>query len=210
VFAESIPEDEQVDTAEGSVELGNGSVVGLAPGESIETVNAGRPNPAFDGFVRSICVPLGAALEVPYELLLKHFTSSYTAARASFVEFWKAIRTRRAWLAQSFCQPIYEEWLAEAVAVGRVTAPGFFSDPAVRAAWSGAAWHGPAQGQINERVEAGAAFDRVSFGFSTMAQETAELTGRSWDQVNRERSRELAKQVQPTSVSGGAAGGEIP
>ncbi len=196
----SIPEEERVDStaSPATIELGNGSVIGLAPGESAEAVNPGRPNTAFDGFVRSICVPIGAALELPYELLLKHFTSSYTAARASFVEFWKAIRTRRAWMASGFCQPIYEEWLAEAVARGRVSCPGFFEDLAVRAAWSGAEWYGPAQGQINERVEAGAAHDRVEYGFSTMAQETAELTGRSWEQVNRARARELAKQVQPT------------
>lgn len=196
-LGQGVPTADMIDSAAGSVELGNGSVVGLAPGESVETVNPGRPNTAFDGFVRSICVPIGAALELPYELLLKHFTSSYTAARASFVEFWKAIKTRRSWLASGFCQPIYEEWLAEAVAMGRISAPGFFEDLAVRAAWSGAAWHGPAQGQINEKVEAGAAHDRVAFGFSTMAQETAELTGRSWDQVNRARLREIAKQAQP-------------
>jgi len=141
-------------------------------------------------------VPIGAALELPYELLLKHFTSSYTAARAAFVEFWKAIRTRRSWLVSGFCQPIYEEWLAEAVAMGRISAPGFFEDLAVRAAWSGSEWNGPAQGQINEKVEAGAANDRVQFGFSTATRETAELTGGNWAQIQRVRRRELAQQAQ--------------
>lgn len=203
-LGQSIPAEDQVDTAEGALELGNGSVVGLGPGESIETVNPSRPNTAFDGFVRSICVPIGAALEIPYEILLQHFTSSYTAARASFVEFWKAVRTRRAWLAASFCQPVYEEWLAEAVAKGRVSAPGFFEDLAIRAAWSAAEWNGPAQGQINEKVEAGAANDRVQFGFSTATRETAELTGGNWDQIQRARRRELAKQAQqqPTQQPG--------
>lgn len=195
-IGQGIPEEERVDTATDALELGNGSVLGLGPGESIETVNPSRPNTAFDGFVRSICVPIGAALEIPYEILLQHFTSSYTAARASFVEFWKAVRTRRAWLAASFCQPIYEEWLAEAVAKGRVSAPGFFEDLAIRAAWSAAEWNGPAQGQINEKVEAGAANDRVQFGFSTATRETAELTGGNWDQIQRARRRELAKQAQ--------------
>lgn len=195
-LGQSIDPDERVDTADlNSVELGNGAVVGLAPGESVNAVNPGRPNPAFDQFVRAICVPIGSALGIPYELLLKHFTSSYTAARAAFLEFWKTVKTRRAWLAAGFCQPIYDEWLAEAVARGRVSCPGFFDDLAVRAAWSSAEWHGPAQGQINEKVEAAAANDRVQFGFSTMTQETAGLTGGNWDQVNRARRREMAKQV---------------
>lgn len=197
-LGQGIPEDDRVDDADAaSIELGNGSVVGLAPGESIESVAPSRPNTAFDGFVMSVCVQIGAALEIPVELLHKRFTTSYTAARAAFVEFWKAIKTRRAWLAESFCRPVYEEWLAEAVASDRVTAPGFFEDLAVRAAWCGAQWHGPAQGQINEKVEAGAANDRVQFGFSTQTRETAELTGQSWDQVNRARRRELAKAAPP-------------
>lgn len=195
-LGQGVPTTDLVDSANASLELGNGSVVGLAPGESIDTVSPGRPNTAFDGFVRAVCVPIGAALELPYELLLKHFTSSYTAARAAFVEFWKAIRTRRSWLVSGFCQPIYEEWLAEAVAMGRISAPGFFEDLAVRAAWSGSEWNGPAQGQINEKVEAGAANDRVQFGFSTATRETAELTGGNWAQIQRVRRRELAQQAQ--------------
>ena len=199
-----IDAEEQVDAADTtSVELGNGSIVGLAPGEKVEPVNPARPNAGFEGFVLAICTQIGAALEVPVEILTKHFTTSYTAARAAFVEFWKAIRTRRAWFAARFCQPIYEEWLAEAVARGRLVARGFFEDLAIRAAWSNAEWYGPAQGQINEKVEAGAAAGRVAAGFSTMTRETAELTGQSWERVNAARARELAKTAQPAAPTGG-------
>jgi len=200
----NILDDEKISPSNdlAGVELGNGAVVGLMPGQKVETVNPQRPNTAFDGFVRAICVPMGAALEIPYEILLQHFTSSYTAARASFLEFWKAVKTWRAWMASMFCQPVYEEWLAEAVARGRIAAPGFFEDLAIRAAWSGAKWHGPAQGQINEKVEAAAAYDRVQFGFSTMAQETAAMTGGNWDEVNRTRAREIAKQATSAAQSG--------
>ena len=199
-----IDAEDQVDADDlTSVELGNGSIVGLAPGEKVEPVNPARPNAGFEQFVLAVCTQIGSALEIPVEILTKHFTTSYTAARAAFVEFWKAIRTRRAWFAGRFCQPIYEEWLAEAVARGRLAAPGFFEDPAIRAAWSGAQWYGPAQGQINERVEVGAATDRVAGGFSTMARETAELTGESWERVNADRARELAKTAQPPAPTGG-------
>lgn len=44
---------------------------------------------------------------------------------------------RREWFANDFCKPIYEIWLSEAVALGRIQAPGFFSDPLIRAAWLG-------------------------------------------------------------------------
>jgi lambda family phage portal protein len=184
----SIPTDQQSqyqDTAD--IALGNGSVVSLAPGESVTSINPGRPNAAFDPFVLSILRQVGAALEVPMELLVKHFTASYSASRAALLEAWKFFRRHRAWLATDFCQPIYEEWLTEAVARGRVSAPGFFSDPSIRAAYCGAEWNGPSPGQIDPLKEVNAAVVRVQQGFSTRAKETAELTGGDWGANYRQR-----------------------
>ena len=121
---------------------------------------------------------------------MKQFTSSYSASRAALLEAWKMFRMRREWLVSSFCRPVYEEWLAEAVAKGRVQAPGFFEDPAVRAAWSGAEWFGDAQGQLDPQKEAAAAKIRVEEGFSTRTREAAELTGMRYDAIMRTRKGE--------------------
>ncbi|MCD5324767.1 MULTISPECIES: phage portal protein [Pontibacillus] len=169
-------DDEEIDEQdEGSYELGNGSVVELDENQSVEVANPGRPNPAFDGFVTSICRQVGAALEIPYELLLKHFTASYSASRGALLEAWKMFKMRRAWMASDFCQPIYEEFLAEGVAKGRIDAPGFFSDPVARKAYANAEWNGPSQGQLDPLKEVKAATERVNQGFSTRTRETVEL-----------------------------------
>lgn len=162
---------------ETTVELGNGLVNYLNEGEKVETSNPGRPNVAFDGFVTSICRQIGVALEIPYEVLMKHFTSSYSASRGALLEAWKMYKRRREWLANDFCQPIYEEFLAEAVAKGRIHAPGFFDDPIVRMAYAKAEWNGPTQGQLDPMKEVNAATKRVEEGFSTRTRETIELTG---------------------------------
>lgn len=175
-----------------SYELGNGAIVGLAPGEDVQFANPGRPNTAFDGFVIAICRQIGAALEIPYELLVKNFTASYSASRASLLEAWKMFRMRREWLIGQFCQPVYEEWLTEAVAKGRVNAPGFFEDPAIKAAWCGADWYGDAQGQLDPLKEANAAKVRVEEGFSTREREAAELTGMKYENIHAVRKREEA------------------
>src|SRR5699024_853820 len=96
-------------------------------------------------------------------------------------------RMRRKWLTQQFCQPIYEEWLAEAVAKGRINAPGFFSDPAIRAAWSGAEWYGPSQGQLNPLMEANAAKGRIKDEVSIRDHKAAETTGESWEKIHPKR-----------------------
>lgn len=190
-LGEAILPEQQVDAADpNSYELGNGAIIALGPGEDVKEVNPSRPNTAFDGFVTSMSRQIGSALEIPHELLIKHFTASYSASRAALLEAWKAFRMRRAWLAAKFCQPIYNEFLFEAVARGRIEAPGFFDDPAIRAAYAGAEWHGPSQGQIDPLKEVNAAAIRVREGFSTRAREAAELTGTDFERSLRQRIKE--------------------
>lgn len=173
-----------------SIEWGPGSVIDLAPGEKAKAVTPGRPNSNFDGFVSSVARQIGAALELPYELLMEQFTSSYSASRAALLEAWKAFSQWRDWMVEKFCQPIYEEWLAEAVALGRIHAPGFFADPLVRKTYCNAQWYGPTQGQLDPVKEVQAAEDRVRSGFSTRAKEAMELTGTDFRENIRIAKRE--------------------
>ena len=173
-----IPEEEQIDAEdETSVELGPGAVMDLNPGEKIHDSNPGRPNSNFSMFVEAICQQIGASLEIPYELLVKRFNASYTASKGALEEAWKMFRMYRAWLATDFCQPIYEEWFAEAVAKKRIDAPGFFTDPLIKKAYCKAEWNGPAKGMLDPVKEVTAAEKRVANGFSTRSSETMEMTG---------------------------------
>lgn len=173
-----IPDEELVDSMDDtSIEMGPGAVVDLNAGEKIHDSNPGRPNANFQGFVEAICQQIGAALEIPYELLVKRFNASYTASKGALEEAWKMFRMYRRWLANDFCQPIYEEWLSEAVAKKRIDAPGFFEDPIIKKAYCGAEWNGPARGTLDPKKEVQAAESRVANGFSTRSQETIEMTG---------------------------------
>ena len=174
----AIPEEEQVDAEdETTVELAPGAVIDLGEGEKAHDVNPGRPNGNFSGFVEAICRQIGAALEIPYELLMKNFNASYSASRGALEEAWKMFKMYRSWMANDFCQPIYEEWLAEAVAKGRIKAPGFFTDPIRHKAYCKAQWNGPARGLLNPVQEVNAAVTRVNNGFSTRSTETMEMAG---------------------------------
>lgn len=193
-----LQDDEEFDI-QSSYELGNGLINYLKPGESIDIADAKRPNVNFDGFVQAMSKYIGAALEIPVELLTKNFTASYSASRAALLEAFKAFRMRRTWFANDFTQPVYEIWLAEAVAKGRIKAPGFFLDPIIHKAYCRAEWNGPAQGQLNPSVEVDAAVKRVENGFSTREKETIELTGGDFDsnieqlQLEEEKMSKLKK-----------------
>ena len=181
-FGEQIlPEDRVDDIDPNSYEMGPGAINMLGVGEDVVIADPKRPASGFDGFVTAIIKQVGASLEIPYELLTKSFLSSYSASRAALLEAWKAFKMRRTWFSNDFCQPIYELWLAEAVAIGRIKAPNFFVDPLIRKAWSKAEWIGPAPGQIDPVKEVNAASLRVANGFSTREKETTELTGGNYD-----------------------------
>ena len=182
---------ENKSAAKGSdYKMSPGAILDLQPNEDIEIANPNRPNQAFDGFVQSILRQVGVALEIPFEILIKHFTASYSAAQAALVEAWKTFSTRRKWIATQFCQPVYEMVISEAVAKGILEAPGFFSDPFVRAAYMGAEWIGPPRGQIDQLKEIRAADYRVRLGISTLEEETAQITGGNWETKHIQRARE--------------------
>lgn len=178
------------DNDDEDIQIGNGAVNFLKEGEKVHESNPARPNTAFDGFVTSMFRQIGVALEIPYEVLMKHFTSSYSASRGALLEAWKMFKTYRSFMAKNFCQPIYEEFLSEAIATGRIYAPGFFSDPAIRKAYCGTEWNGPTQGQLDPKKEVEAAELRVKSGFSTRTREARELTGTDFFENHALRVRE--------------------
>lgn len=196
---------EPVPPTDDELRLGAGAVQFLQPGEKVTIANPGRPNAGFDPFVSAILRQVGASLEIPYELLLKNFTASYSASRAALIEAWKMFRMRRAWMAADFCQPIYEEWFAEAAIKGRIDAPGIFDDPALFKAYTKAEWHGPSQGQLDPVKEVNAAVLRVKHGFSTRQREAAELTGSEFETNIRQLAYEQKIREQYGLKEGGTS-----
>lgn len=162
-------------------EMGPGTVNVLKPGESVTFGDPKRPNGAFEAFIKAVCKQVGAALEIPVDLLLKEFNASYSASRAALLEAWKAFKMRREWFVDDFCRPIYELWLYEAVARGRIKAPGFFSDVRIQAAWMGSEWIGPSQGQLDPVKEIQAEQLACENGFSTREQSTVRINGGSFE-----------------------------
>lgn len=180
-------------------EMGPGTIVHLEDGEDIKFGSPNIPAASFETFTKTLCRLMGAALEIPYEVLLKEYNKSYSASRAALLEAWEAFKMRRKWLIDSFCQPVYEVWLAEAVARGRVQAPGFWEDPLVRDAWCGARWIGPVQGQLDPLKEANAAVITVNHGFKTHEQVTREMGGGDWE----ENVEQLARENAMLTAAGG-------
>ena len=194
-LGETLPPEELIDSADQtSIELGPAAIIGLNPGETVNFADPKHPTAGYDAFTSAMIKQIGAALEIPHEVLMKQFTTSYSAARGALNEFWRTCQMYRDWFSDDFCRPIYEQWFAEAVALGRIHAPGFFSDPAMRKAYTECVWNGPARTNLNPVQEVTAAIQRVDAGFSTAEEETAQMTGGSYSANIRQRKIEAAQK----------------
>lgn len=194
--AKGLVDAAQITACEKNYRLEPGAVIGLAQGQDVQFADPKRPNTAFDGFVLAILRQIGVGLGLPFEILVKHFTASYSAARAALLEAWKVYKQRRVFLANNWCQLIYECWMYEAVALGRINAPGFFTEAIMHRAYLRAEWVGDAPGQIDPEKEANAASLRIAEGLSNRKIETMELTGRNWADVHKQLAKEHEMRVE--------------
>lgn len=187
--------------------LNSGAIIDLAQGESIEVADPKRPNPQFDAFVTAFLRQLGVALDLPFEMLIKHFTASYSASRAALELAYHSFRRERNWFVRRFVEPVYGWFFEEAVLTGRIEAPGFFDDPAIRQAWLGASWTGPVRISLDPKKDAEADEIDLRNKVKSRQQIMTERTGgdfeRKIEQINREN--EAAGEPYSAATTGPAA-----
>jgi len=174
-----------------NVQLGPGIVNFMRPGHSVNFAHPTQPQANFGEFTIAVAKFIGSALGIPYEVLLKQYNASYSASRAALLDFWKRVRKWRALMIDQFCQPCYEEWLNDAISLGRiVNFKGGFDDPLVRRAMLRCQWTGASAGSLDPQKEVAAADLKVTCGFSTIERETAELNGSNYRDNVRQQSTE--------------------
>jgi lambda family phage portal protein len=197
------------------VQLGPGIVNWMKPGDKIEFPIGAGPESEFEPYVTALCKFIGAALGIPYEVLLKQFNASYSASRASLLQFWNTVKVARQLLVDQFCQPVYLAWMMEAVARGIIPAPRFFDDPRIQRAWTNCSWSGAGPGSIDPLKAVTAAVQRVKAGLSTLERESLEINGSDWRANTTQQGLErdladefdlpYARSAQPSPFGGGGA-----
>ncbi|MDO4439210.1 MAG: phage portal protein [Eubacteriales bacterium] len=208
-FGEMLSPEEQIDALDqNTIELAPGAILSLNPGEEVQFADPKHPNTGYDVFTNALIKQIGAALEIPPEVMFKQFTTSFSAARGALNEFWRTCTMHRDSFVDMFCQPIYEEWFSEAVARGRINAPGYFSDPVVKKAYTGCMWNGPARTNLNPVQEVNAAIQRVNAGFSTAQDETAQMTGGDYNRNIKLRRMEALRKREVDMITEGEINAE--
>ncbi len=167
-----------------------GMIKHLMPGESITSFNPQRPGSSFEPFVDRILKAISAALGLPYELVAKDFSkTNYSSARAALLEARRYFRMRQEWLAQKFCQPVWDMVLEEAYLKRELKAGTFYEN---RQHWTSASWIAPGWEWVDPLKEAQAAEVGLRNGIVTYSDLYAQ-DGKDWEECFEQRKREQEK-----------------
>jgi len=176
-------------------ELEPGMMEYLQPGESVTFGDPTGTGDTFDPFVNAMLRSMGAALGLPLELVLKDFSkTNYSSARAALLEARRFFRGGQMWMAQRFCQPVWEMVLDEAWLRELLPPVVLFGDQ--RDYWVQARWIAPGWGWVDPVKEVESSERAVAANISTLAEECA-AQGRDWEEVlyQREREEQLRKEL---------------
>ncbi len=157
--------------------LGPGAVLKLPAHQSFDVVNPARPVSNFPAYIESLSNAVALGADMPHEVFMKKFMSSYSAARAALLDFKENKEIKRQWFVEDFCEPVYQSWLYERVLLGDIHAEGFLYDPTIRECYCRSNWIGDSSGQIDELKEVNAVAKRLSLGLSTHEKESIQLNG---------------------------------
>jgi lambda family phage portal protein len=155
---------------------GVGIFEGLGAGQKIKPFESTSPSDTFASFTDSFIAHLSAASSMPIDVLLLRFNASYSASRAALVMFWRVAKLWRAELESDFLNPVWETWLSEEIAAGRIAARGWL-DPIMRLAWLSAEWSGSEMPNIDPEKSIEASRMAIEANLSSFEREARELNG---------------------------------
>jgi len=182
---------------------GSMAFVNLEQGDKIKMLENASPADNFKDFVEAFTARLAAAASVPIEVVLMKFANNYSASRATLVMFWRIAQIWREEMSTDFLNPVYEMWLSEEIAAGRISAPGW-SDPRLRAAWLHCTWIGAPMPNIDPVKEAKASKEYLEMGATTQNRVSRNLNGSRAD-ANIAKNAKMFPQTPVPPWSKGAA-----
>lgn len=175
---------------------GSTGVFNLDAGEGLEGLKDTAPSTSFGEFVKAFTSHLAASLSIPIEVVLMQFEQNYSASRAALILFWRVVVRFRKEMESDLLNPVFEAWLSEEIAAGRIHAPGW-SDPILRAAWLNANWIGCPLPSIDPAKTAKADQIYVEMGAQTLDKVARQLNG-SDGSANRRRLKKEYEELPPS------------
>lgn len=129
-----------------AIDIGiGGRIINTFPGQKLEFLSPNQPQSAYKEFSMHLLREMARCLGLTYESATGDYDgATYSSVRMAVNEIFTITLARRKFVVAPFLQPIYEAWLEEEVASGRIDFPGGYGAflanrvAACRAHWIGA------------------------------------------------------------------------
>lgn len=174
----------------------------LQHGETPQGFHSQGTDINFGVFEEAIIQTVAWANEIPPEILRLAFSNNYSASQAAINEF--KIYLNKVWSdwGETFCSPIYIDWLISETLVGKISAPGMLDawrDPQkydIFGAWVAVDWYGSIKPSTDTLKQAKGSKLLVDEGWSTNAREARITTGTKFSKNIKRLKRENELKVE--------------
>ncbi len=173
--------EDTVDDSGNSLDyLEPGMVVRLRPGESVESINPGRPNSASEPWISLMLRGIAAGTGTNYEAIAKDFSNtSYSSSRTSKLEDRARYKRAQNYIVWHLCQPVWDEFCNAAARQGVESFPTSTELLDDRRKYAPVEWQTPEWEWVDPTSEQNAAADSIAKFMSTYQDELGSR-GRSW------------------------------
>lgn len=165
-------------------------VVRLNPGESVESINPGRPNSASEPWISLMLRGIAVGTGLSYEVVARDYSkTTYSSSRTSQLEDRRRFRAWQQYLVQHMCQPIWDQFCEAAALSGHEDFPSvaeLLDDmrTLVPVEWQTQEWE-----WVDPQNEQAASQSSIDALQSTYQVELGNR-GRNWKQVFYQRAKE--------------------
>jgi capsid protein len=175
----------------------------LEAGEEPESFQTNRPNVNFGKFEEIIVSAICWQNEIPPEIVLMRFNTSYSASRQANNEYEITLNFRAYKNAKDFCQIIFNEFIIQSVLIGDLVMPGFMaimfapSEWRLRGAWLKCEWRGLSRGSVDIKKEVDGLTKLANYRCMTKDIICRRFTGMSYNAVMYiiAREKKLAERL---------------
>jgi lambda family phage portal protein len=176
-------------------------IVRLQPGESVESINPGRPNSASEPWINLMLRGISVGTGLSYEVVSRNYSgTSYSSSRTSMLEDRRRFRRWQKYTVQHMCQPIWDAFCDQASTAGVDGFPDMSEILEDRRTATAVEWQTPEWEWVDPQSEQTAS-DAALNSFQSTYQDELGQRGKNWRNVFYQRAKEEKLKRQLGLVS---------